>query len=73
MYLTEIENRLCNDPDGGSRDFLLARLSEVRAEIAAQLATPLEPTDFRQAIARVEGCDAAISVINTLARRFRKS
>jgi type III secretion system YseE family protein len=73
MYLTEIENRLSNDPNGGSRESLLGRLAEIRAEFAAQLALPLEPAAFRQALARVDGCDAAISVINTLARRFSKS
>ncbi|TCK31993.1 type III secretion system (T3SS) needle YscE family protein [Paraburkholderia sp. BL8N3] len=73
MYLTEIENCLSNDTDGGWREFLLDRLAEIRAEFAAQLAMPLAPADFRHALARVDACDAANSVINTLARRFDES
>ncbi|WP_027212180.1 EscE/YscE/SsaE family type III secretion system needle protein co-chaperone [Burkholderia sp. WSM2232] len=72
MYLTEIENRLANDVTGASRSDLLSRLAQLRADIAAQLAAPLAPADYRRVVARVEGCDAAISVVALLAQRLRK-
>lgn len=71
MYLTEIENRLATDRDGNARAQLMTALSELRDELALVLDTPLSPAQFRQARARIEGCDAAISVVDTLAERLR--
>lgn len=72
MHLTELENRLYLDMSNETRDLLLERLAAARATLSLQLGDPLKPADYETLTALVAGCDAATSVVKTLARRYRQ-
>jgi type III secretion system YseE family protein len=71
MHLTDLESRLSTDLDGSTRDLLLNPLRQTHDALLASLKQPLDPKEYASVRGRIEGCEAAMTVIKTVSRRLK--
>jgi len=70
MRLTNLEDTLSKDTCGSARDQAIAMLQVEQARLRVFLAQPSTPDDYRTLINSLSACDAAVTIIVTLWRRY---